>query len=137
MRAITTSRLVTVLVVAAAVGCTEPFDTPPSEPSQPGVGLTVVPSSATIISGQVVALTATMRDQFGDPLAVAVKWKSSNEAVATVAANGEVLGRSAGVATVTADAQGKTQTSGIRVLARPPKPNSDPVQSQRLIQAAD
>jgi uncharacterized protein YjdB len=127
MRAITTSRLVTVLVVAAAVGCTEPFDTPPSDPSQPGVGLTVVPSSATIISGQVLALTATMRDQFGDPLAgVAVKWKSSNEAVATVAANGEVLGRSAGVATVTADAQGKTQTSGIRVLARPPKPNSDP-----------
>ena len=129
MRAITTSRLVTILLVSAAAGCTAPFDTPPNEPSQPGVGLTVIPQHATIISGQVVALTATMRDQFGDPVAgVAVKWKSSNEAVATVAANGEVFGRSAGVATVTADARGMTQTSGIHVLARPPKPNNDPAQ---------
>jgi uncharacterized protein YjdB len=127
MRAITMSRLVTVLIVAAAAGCTEPFDTPPNEPSHPGGGLSVVPSSATIISGQVVALKATMRDQFGDAIAgVTVKWRSSNEAVATVAANGEVLGRSAGVATVTADAEGRTQTSGIRVLARPSKPNKDP-----------
>ena len=126
MRATTMSRVVTVLFVAVAAGCTAPFDTPPNEPSQPGVGLTVVPSSATIIAGQVLPLTATMRDQFGDPLLVAVTWKSSNEAVAMVAANGEVLGRSEGVATVTADAQGKTQTSGIRVLARPPKENSDP-----------
>ena len=122
MRAITTSRLVTVFALAAAVGCSEPFDTPPNEPS-PGTGLTVVPQNATIMAGQVVALKASMRDQFGDQLVgVTVKWKSSNEAVATVAANGEVMGRSAGVATVTADAQGKTQTSGIKVLPRPSKP---------------
>ena len=123
MSATTTFRLVTVCALTAAIGCTEPFDTPPNEPSQPGAGLTVVPRHATIVAGQVVALTATFRDQFGDQLAgVTVKWKSSNEQVATVAANGEVMGRSAGVATVTADAQGKTETSGIQVLPREAKP---------------
>jgi uncharacterized protein YjdB len=123
MRAITTSRLVTALAIAAAAGCSEPFDTPPNEPSQPVSGLTVIPRNATIMAGQVVALKATLRDQFGDQLVgVTVKWKSSNEAVASVAANGEVMGRSAGVATVTADAQGRTETSGIQVLARQSKP---------------
>ena len=123
MRAITTSRLVTALAIAAAAGCSEPFDTPPNEPSQPVSGLTVIPRNATIMAGQVVALKATLRDQFGDQLVgITVKWKSSNEAVASVAANGEVMGRSAGVATVTADAQGRTETSGIQVLSRQSKP---------------
>ena len=123
MRAITTSRLVTALAIAAAAGCSEPFDTPPNEPSQPVSGLTVIPRNATIMAGQVVALKATLRDQFGDQLVgITVKWKSSNEAVASVAANGEVMGRSAGVATVTADAQGRTETSGIQVLPRQSKP---------------
>ena len=127
MPAITTFQLVTVFAIAAAIGCTEPFDTPPNEPSLPpgsGAGLSVVPRNATIMAGQMVALKATFRDQFGDPLAeVTVKWKSSNEQVATVAANGEVLGRSAGVATITADAQGNTESSGIKVLPRQAKPN--------------
>jgi uncharacterized protein YjdB len=123
MTAITRSRLVTVLALAAAIGCNEPFDTPPNEPSQTGTGLTVVPRNATIMAGQVVALKATFQDKFGDEVAGAtVKWKSSNEQVATVAANGEVMGRSAGVATVSADAQGDIQTSGIQVLPREAKP---------------
>jgi uncharacterized protein YjdB len=85
--------------------------------------LVVIPQNATIRAGQVVALKATMRDQYGDELVgMTVIWKSSNEGVATVAPNGEVLGLSTGVATVTADAQGRTQTSGIRVLPRQSKP---------------
>jgi hypothetical protein len=92
MTAITRSRLVTVLALAAAVGCSEPFDTPPNEPSQPGTGLIVIPQNATIRAGQVVALKATLRDQYGNQLAgMTVSWKSSNEGVATVAPNGEVL----------------------------------------------
>ena len=124
MAAITLSRLVTAMAVVAGSACTEPFSPPPNTPSQPS-GLTVVPSSATIIAGQVVALKASMRDQFGDPLLVTVRWRSSNQTVATVAATGEVLGRSAGNATIVADADGKTQMSAIRVLPRPGKPGSE------------
>ncbi|HEX5576629.1 MAG TPA: Ig-like domain-containing protein [Gemmatimonadales bacterium] len=125
MAAITLSRLVTAAALVVASACSEPFAPPPNEPSGAS-GLTVVPSSATIVAGQVVALKASMRDQFGDPLLVTVAWRSSDETVATVAATGEVLGRSAGTATIIADAGGKTQTSAIHVLRRLPKPDPDP-----------
>jgi uncharacterized protein YjdB len=124
MAATTLSRLVTAAALVAASACSEPFSPPPNNPSTSG--LTVVPSSATIVAGQVVALKASMRDQFGDPLLVTVRWRSSNETVATVAATGEVLGRSAGNAAIIADAGGKTQTSAIHVLGRPTKPGSNP-----------
>jgi uncharacterized protein YjdB len=124
MAAITLARLVTAAALVTASACSEPFSPPPNEPSSPS-GLTVVPSSATIIAGQVVALKASMRDQFGDPLLVTVRWRSSNESVATVAATGEVLGRSTGDATIVADADGKTQMSAIHVLPRPGKPGSE------------
>jgi uncharacterized protein YjdB len=126
MPALTLSRLVTVLGIAAAGACSEPFSPPPNTPSEPS-GLTVVPSSATIMAGQVVALKASMRDQFGDALVgVTVKWSSSNEAVASVAATGEVLGRQPGTVTIVADAGGKQQTSAIHVLKRPGKPSAHP-----------
>ena len=126
MAAISLSRFLTALTIAAASACSEPFSPPPNTPSLPS-GLTVVPSSATIIAGQVVALKASMRDQFGDPMiGVTVRWTSSNEAVATVAATGEVLGRSVGNVAIVANVAGKTQTSAIHVLARSPKPNVDP-----------
>jgi uncharacterized protein YjdB len=125
MAAITLSRLLTALAVVAAGACNEPFSPPPNTPTPPS-GLTVVPRSATIMAGQVVALKATMRDQFGDPLLVTVRWKSSNESVATVAATGEVLGRSEGSATIVADAGGRTQQSAIHVLGRISKPNVNP-----------
>jgi uncharacterized protein YjdB len=68
-----------------------------------------------------------MTDKSGDDLTgVTIRWRSSNDAVATVAATGEVQGHSAGTATIVADASGRTQTSAIHVLARPPKPNMDP-----------
>jgi uncharacterized protein YjdB len=124
MAAITLARLVTAAALVTASACSEPFSPPPNEASSPS-GLTVVPSSATIIAGQVVALKASMRDQFGDSLLVTVRWRSSDETVATVAATGEVLGRSAGTAAIVADADGKTQMSAIHVLPRPGKPGSE------------
>ena len=126
MPALTLSRLVTILGIAAAGACSEPFSPPPNTPAQPS-GLTVVPSTATIVAGQVVALKATMRDQFGDELVgVTVQWSSSNSAVASVAATGEVLGRQEGTVTIIADAGGKKQTSAINVLKRPGKPSAHP-----------
>jgi uncharacterized protein YjdB len=123
MRVIRMSRIVATLSALTLAGaCNDAFSPPPNIPSFEG--LTVVPRSATIQAGQVVALTAKLIDANGDQLSgVATSWTSSNEVVATVAATGEVLGRGAGRAIITATAQGKSQTAAIQVLGRPSKPD--------------
>jgi Bacterial Ig-like domain (group 2) len=121
MSALSVSRLITVLGLAAAAACSEPFSPPPNTPSEPtdGSGLSIVPSNATIAAGQMVKLQASMHDEFGDDLiGVTVQWSSSNPAVATVAENGEVLGRSQGTATISANAEGKRETSAIHVVGK-------------------
>jgi len=87
-------------------------------PRTAGVGtMTVVPSTATIGQGEALQLTARLVDEFGDPLeGVAVKWTSSNPAVATVSVGGTVLGRRPGSAAITANAGGKVQGSSVRVV---------------------
>ena len=100
------------------------------EPGQ----ISVVPRAATIEAGRVVRLHATLIDEFGDRLPAAVQWKSSDDAIATVAATGEVYGRAAGHAIITATAAGKSQTSTIRVLERKSKPegkDQEPLLLQR------
>jgi uncharacterized protein YjdB len=123
MSVTTMSRIIAALsAIALLGGCNDSFSPPPSVPSLQG--LTVVPQSATIQAGQVVALKARLIDDNGDQIrGVATSWTSSNEAVATVAASGEVLGRDAGRAIITATAQGKSQTAAIHVLGKPSKPD--------------
>jgi uncharacterized protein YjdB len=122
MRVIRMSRILATVSALTLVGaCNDAFSPPPNIPIFEG--LTVVPRSATIQAGQVVALKARLIDANGDPLnGVATSWTSSNEVVATVAATGEVLGRGAGHAIITATAQGKSQTAAILVLGKPSKP---------------
>jgi uncharacterized protein YjdB len=73
----------------------------------------------------VVALKASLTDEHGDRLdGFIVSWRSSNDAVATVASSGEVFGRGVGFAVITASAAGKSQISAIHVLARAQKPDS-------------
>lgn len=123
MRVIRMSRILATVSALTLVGaCNDAFSPPPNVPTFEG--LTVVPRSATIQAGQVVALKARLIDANGDPLSgVATSWTSSNEVVATVAATGEVLGRGAGRAIITATAQGKSQTAAILVLGKPSKPD--------------
>jgi uncharacterized protein YjdB len=126
MRATTMSRVAAALAAFTLIGGCNDYTAPPSEPSTLG-GLTVVPRTATIGSGQVVELKATMRDEFGDPLtAVTIAWRSSNDAVASVSNRGDVVGRTAGHAVITASALGKTQIATIHVLSRAPKPAGKP-----------
>jgi uncharacterized protein YjdB len=121
MRAITMSRVAVALAAFTLIGGCNDYTAPPNEPSTPG-GLTVVPGSATLSSGQVVQLKATMRDEFGDAITgVTISWRSSDDAVATVSNRGDVVGRAAGRAVISASAMGKTQISTILVVARPPK----------------
>ncbi len=64
--------------------------------------VTVTAPSTTVTVGSTLQLTATPRDQFGDPIAASVSWSSSASAVASVNATGRVTGVSAGMADITA-----------------------------------
>ena len=120
MRTVILSRLITALgAVAAIAACEDSFS--PSPPPGPTAGITVVPSTATIHAGQVVTLQARIKDEFGDAQDGSVSWKSSNDAIATVGSNGDVVGRMEGTVTVTASAVGKAQNAVVHVLARESK----------------
>ena len=119
MRAIILSRLITALGAVGAIAACEDSLSPPA-PTGTTAGITVVPSTATIHAGQVVTLQARINDEFGDVLD-GVSWKSSDDAIATVGANGDVVGRTQGITTITASALGKAQSSVVHVLARESK----------------
>jgi uncharacterized protein YjdB len=112
--------LATVAVLITAGACSDNFS--PS-PTRSGVAdMTLVPRTATIRAGQVVALTAQVFDEFGEPIVGAkYTWTSSDESVATVSSGGTVFGHGEGRAAITASAQGQAQTSAVRVLRREPK----------------
>jgi hypothetical protein len=90
---------------------------------QESEALSVTPRTATIEAGGVVLLHAKLVDGSGKRIPAVVQWTSSRDAVATVTASGEVQGRSAGRAIITARAAGKRQTAIIHVLS--PKPEKD------------
>ena len=127
MAVTTMSRILAVLsAFALLTACNDTFSPAPNNPTSPGGGLTIVPSSATSQAGQGVLLTATLDDDNGDRISGAeIRWSSNNEAVATVSSTGEVQGRSAGHAVIAASAQGKSQNSFIKVTGKPSKPGSD------------
>jgi uncharacterized protein YjdB len=130
MRSTTLSRIIAALSAITLLGaCNDSFSPSPSAPFPPSApsdqGLTVIPRSATLRAGQVVALKVSMTDENGDRLdGFTVSWRSSDDAVATVASSGEVVGRSVGHAVITASVAGKSQTSTIKVLPRGQKPGS-------------
>jgi len=73
--------------------------------------ISVSPTTASIAVGAAETLTATVTPStFTD-----VSWTSSDESVATVSAAGVVTGVSAGTATITATAGGKTATCAVTV----------------------
>ena len=121
--------LAAVAVLFTAAACSDSYSPSPTEP---GVGhMTLAPRVATIHAGQVVALTAQVFDEFGEPM-VGVKytWISSNESVATVSVGGTVYGQGEGRAAITARAHGQVQTSSVLVLRREPKPAPEPKRKQ-------
>jgi uncharacterized protein YjdB len=85
----------------------------------PVATVTVTPASASLVVSTTRQLTATTKDANGVVLTGrAVTW-SSNNAAATVDANGLVSGVSAGAATITATSEGKAATSLITVTLVP------------------
>lgn len=78
----------------------------------------VLPSSASVVAGETVALSATVRDTAGRVVTDRiVSWTSSDTHVAVVSATGVVTGVAAGTALITATSEGKSGTSTITVVA--------------------
>jgi uncharacterized protein YjdB len=123
MRVVTLSRVVAAFAVLTLAAACDDTSGPGGQIQPGGGGLSIVPRSATIKAGQTMALQASLIDENGDRLSgVPFQWTSTNDAVATVAATGEVLGRSEGHVVITASALGKSQVSTIQVLPRQSKP---------------
>jgi Big-like domain-containing protein/calcineurin-like phosphoesterase family protein len=93
--------------------------------------ISVSPSSATVAAGATSQLTATASPPGS---ATTFTWVSSNTGVATISSSGLVTGVSAGSATISASAGGKTGTSSITVPGSPPPP---PPGSEVLVGAGD
>lgn len=82
-------------------------------PSVASVG--VSPATVTLAVNQSQTLTAVPRDASGKTASAAITWSSSNETVATVTTAGVVTGKTAGTATITAAAGGKSGVSSVTV----------------------
>ena len=76
-------------------------------------GISLDPTSASVVVGGTVNLTATVTPANADDKTVS--WTSSNNSVATVDANGVVTGVATGTATITATAGGKSATATVTV----------------------
>jgi hypothetical protein len=99
--------------------------------AEPVVSVDVTPSSANILVGGTVQLTATPQDAEGFPLpGRPITWTTSAPAVATVSGTGLVTGAGTGDATISATSEGKTGTAAVSVTV-----NTVPVASVEVTPA--
>jgi uncharacterized protein YjdB len=80
----------------------------------------VSPPTSSVLAGNSVQLSTTVKDQNGKTVTDrTVTWASSNDAVATVSASGKVVGVTPGTVTITATSEGKSGTASVTVLPVP------------------
>ncbi len=107
-----------------ADGTTTGGSNPPPPPPPPVPVVTTVsvsPTSASVQVGATTPLSATVKDQNGNPMTgQTVSWSSDKTGIATVNSSGVVSGVAAGSATITATSSGKSGTATITVTAAPP-----------------
>ena len=88
----------------------------PGNPAAPTASsITVSQDTATLVPAASVQLSATAKDAGGQTLSRTVSWASSDNAKATVSTSGLVTGVSAGPATITASADGKSASATVTV----------------------
>ncbi len=84
----------------------------------------VRPAAVTMQKGGKISLNALVQDKRGKDLAKPVRWTSSDPAIATVSAKGEITAKGGGSVTITADADGASGTAAVvvevPVVATPP-----------------
>jgi len=84
----------------------------------PAATVTITPQTATVGAGQTVALTATARDASGNAITGrAFTWATSAAQTATVSNTGVVTGVAAGIVSITAAMDGRTQSAQVTVQA--------------------
>ncbi len=87
----------------------------------PVASVAVSPSSANLITGQTVALAATLSSATGEVLTGrAITWTSLSPAVASVSASGVVTGLAAGSAQIVASSEGVSGVAAVAVAPPPP-----------------
>lgn len=80
----------------------------------------LLPTSASVVAGQTVALSATVLDTAGRVVTDrVVSWTSSDIHVAVVSTTGIVTGVAAGTAAITATSEGRSGTSTVTVIVPP------------------
>lgn len=108
--------VITIGALAAVAGACEWLKLP-WEPGGNEASVEVSPSFAAVGIGDIVALTAIVRDSAGDVLTNPVMtWSSSDAAIAEVSTSGVVTAMSAGSATVTATRDGHSGQAQIDVV---------------------
>ncbi len=93
--------------------------------AQAVASITVTPDAETILSGQMIQLTAIVQDAGGTDVAPALSWTSSDEGVATVDSDGLVTGISDGSVVITASQDGVSGTSSLDVIRGDFMPTGD------------
>lgn len=83
---------------------------------EPIASITLSLSSDTLLVGETVQLTATLRDQANNVVTREISWSSSNPSVASVSGTGLVTGVGDGETTVSATVDGKTASATFTVL---------------------
>lgn len=111
----TLRRLVSLAVAAACSGDSGPVAVPPAA-SDAVATVVVTPSSASLVVGETVRLSATPRSVTGAVLSGRIAtWQSSAPDIATVAANGTVTALAVGTAQMTAHTDGKAGSMSVVV----------------------
>ena len=107
-------------VITAASGSVSATATITVTPAPALVLTTIAISGGTsVVAGSTLQLTASPRDQNGNPIAATITWASSTTGVATVNGNGLVTGVAAGTANITATSGAIVGTVSITVTAAP------------------
>lgn len=108
------------VLTATAVGCGggDKPTAPPPPPPPVVTTVEVAPANASVVAPGTVTLGATVKDQNGATMSgKTVAWSSSDVAVATVSADGQVAVVRAGTATITAAVEGRSGSATITGLA--------------------
>ena len=106
------------LVLAVLCAACENAITPPKTDNTVATVAVTAPAT-TLQNGSSMQLSAAASNAAGQPLAKTFTWTSSSDAVATVAADGTVTGKSAGAVTIVATSEGKAGTVNLTITPIP------------------
>ena len=105
-----------VTITATSEGVSGTASVTVTSTAEPVASVEVLPTSASVVVGGTVQLTATPKDAGGLPLTGrTITWGTNASGVATVSASGLVTGVAGGPATITATSEGKSGTASVTV----------------------